>query len=127
MGTNYYVRVDLCDACGRSEELHVSKNLTMFQARMRWEDGDEKIDLASWAEWRRFIRQHDLVVYDEYGGAIQPEAFIEMVEDTDKARRRRQFDWFVENQPTRASHAGPVLGMEWLDPDGFSFSTSEFS
>lgn len=127
MGTNYYVRSNACHCCGRYDEHHIGKSLTMFEARGRWEvDGEWTVEVGSWADWRNFLRTNVVEIRDEYGEQHEVEDFIADVENVPVERRSPQYEWMVANQPSSVSPR-PAPGMDWLDADGFSFSAREFS
>lgn len=128
MGTNYYFTANPCATCGHGEKLHICKSLTMFQARVEWPDEDpyeHRLSLTSWAEWREFLRTTPGTIEDEYGATRTVEGFIASVEAVELEYRSKQFRWMAAN--TNRAADGPSLGKDWLDADGFSFTTSDFS
>ena len=120
MGTNYYHRFGHCDCCGRYDERHIGKSMTMFRGYRPDPDwpGDTTPTITSWQEWKAALRADGQIV-DEYGREHDVEEFITAVEATDPDRRRRQFDWVQQYGATRDN--------DWLDADGFSFYAGEFS
>lgn len=135
MGTNYYWRHNICSCCGRYDEWHICKSLVSFEGRFGepdWDDAARKFlpappTVASWRQWRDLIRSGG-EVWDEYGKQVDVEEFISDVESTDRANRRRQYDWVVDHpDPFWDRKFGVVSRGEWLDEDGFSFYGGEFS
>lgn len=137
MGTNYYLRVDQCGACGRYDDLHICKSLINFDTIRSWEDDtfDQRIDVGSWAEWKVVLRTaRRAVVRDEYGTEYAVEEFIRRVEtpspgrtpEEEMAGRRWQYDWIAKHHPDEISD-GPAVDKTWLDPEGFTFSGRGFS
>jgi hypothetical protein len=129
MGTNYYAVHDTCGHCGRFERTHICKSHIIFRAHFTWDsDGDPEPWLTSWADWRHFLcgPKVDHIV-DEYGDRHDIAAFIDRVEATDLAARRRQYDWCANDpQPYRKLDVVEP-DADWLDPDGFSFHGGGFS
>lgn len=121
MGTNYYVRwnptpgghgpAQLVYEPRAYIELHICKSLTMFQGAV----------FNSWNAWRHFLESNDwtVEVRDEYGVEYTTKEFISMVDGTERAQRRRQYDAVVSN--------GRTSDRDWLDADFFSFYSGEFS
>jgi hypothetical protein len=122
MGANYYHRTNRCDCCGRFDERHICKSGTSFQGyRPDWANDSTPL-IVSWEEWKTALRA-DGEVWDEYGQRHDVEQFIADVEATEPERRRRQYDWMVQH----ARDYGLSMDRDWLDPDGFSFTLSEFT
>ncbi len=121
MGTNYYHRYNACDCCGRYDERHICKSMLSFQGYRPAPDWPEDFtgpEVVSWKQWRSVIEASG-EVWDEYGRKWDPAEFTAAVEATDPASRRRHYDWMVEH--------GMPLSRDWLDSDGFSFTTVDFS
>lgn len=126
MGTNYYHITDACPTCGIGSEVHIGKNMTMFAAVVDWDAfGGPTIVVGSWQEWKERLLAAGHI-RDEYDKAVPTGEFIANVESTEMADRRREFDWMVDNRP-EFTYDEPVVGGEWLDADGFSFATREFT
>ena len=110
--------------------------------------------IITWAQWRRIILSVSRIpggtVADEYSEEHDPADFIAEVENTTPENRRRQYDWMRDNGlpvlaegtlpdlRSRADEQGSLLRAgthnvyfdrdpDWLCPDGFSFTFSEFS
>lgn len=127
MGTNYFASTPPCEAacehCSKSEPVHICKSLISFRAyRTEYEGQEHRLGpIGSWAEWKTVLRSPAVVgVVDEYGDRYTVEGFIDAVETTEPAQRRRQHDMAQDSQ-YRGS------GQDWLCPDGFSFYNGEFS
>lgn len=128
MGTNYYHRTNICECCGRFDQQHICKSMVSFEAPVVWPDESPfapVVAASSWQEWKaRLVADGE--VWDEYGKQWDVLEFIDGVEATDPDARRRQFDWMSKHQPARTT-TEPAYGMDWLDPDGFSFYGGAFS
>jgi hypothetical protein len=69
MGTNYYLREDACQHCGRSDErLHIGKSSAgwCFALHVIPEEGINSLD-----DWR--IRWTKGRIFDEYGTEVSPD------------------------------------------------------
>ena len=136
MSTNYFWRHNICDCCGRYDELHICKSMVSFQGRFHEAEWDETTSqyappavlVASWADWKRLI-SGDGQIWDEYGTQRQVAEFIASVEATDPAARRRQYEWCAGHPETvdRADIGRIGPRGNWLDAEGFSFYGGEFS
>ncbi len=76
MGTNFYLTVNRCECCGRSDELHIGKRSAGWPFSFRAQG-----DLTSFSAWNQALA--DPVVYairDEYHAAYTVEEFIAMVD-----------------------------------------------
>lgn len=119
MGTNYYVELSVG---GQAENgpfkiatpavtlsWHICKSMTMFQGSI----------FNSWAGWKHFLWENrdGVTIRDENGAEFWAGKFIEEVEATGREARSRQFRWMEAHHPGHG---------DWLDPDGFSFTGSEF-
>lgn len=124
MGTNYYAQPDPCPTCGHGPRAHMCKSLTMWQAIGEWSDGYEVVgEMRSWQDWKRYLLDKRPTIVDEYGETHDVDEFIAAVEATKPEARRRQYDWAV----LHAYPLGTDPESEWLCPDGFSFTSREFS
>lgn len=121
MGTNYYHRFNHCDCCGRYDERHIGKNLTMFQGYRPDPYFPEEFtgpEITAWAQWKEVLRTEG-EIWDEHGRQWDIDEFIAQVERTEKSTRRRQYDSIVDHY---VDHR-----MDWIDADGFSFHEGEFT
>lgn len=132
MGTNYYAVPDPCPLCHRGDErIHIGKTLVNFQGYDESPWG--RID--SWADWKAVLLGEygtpTLIIVDEYGERHAPEEFVSHVEETRFQRRVQHFNWILEHAPERArvvdSYGDVVKGTDWLDDEGFSFTSEEFT
>jgi len=70
MGTNYYLKTEVCECCGRSdEELHIGKSSGGWCFSLHYDD-DEGV--CSLDDWLVLFRATDNVIRDEYGNVITP-------------------------------------------------------
>ena len=125
MGTNYYVAKNLCECCNRyDEEYHIGK------ASWGWAfsfQGYKYDGLTSWQKWKEYLA--DKKIYDEYGEPVHYNWFVEYVET------RKSPNWVnPDNRRKNLIHneEGRMEGWfnseyDWDDPEGYSFSSREFS
>ena len=118
MGTNYYVRKNHCECCGRSDrEYHIGKSSYGWAFTFQ---GYPWMHLTSWQQWKEFLKDQDIV--NEYEDTVSYDKFVEMVE-TYKAPGYVREDGHVNlrhNDQYKSER-------DWTDDDGYSFTTTEFS
>lgn len=123
MGTNYYVRKNHCESCNRHDrEYHIGKS--SFGWSMTFQ-GYRYMKLDSWKNWKEFLKNE--VIVDECGEVIDYGEFVKMVE-TYKAPGFKRDDGHV-NMSHYECCKGTNYSTErdWVDEDGYSFITIEFS
>jgi len=109
MGTNYYARVNICECCGRYEEVHLGKSSA------GWTFGFHATgDLRSFKDWKEFLVKEECMIFDEYGEMVGLGDFLEMVE---KKRGEKN------NHALRYWHKDG----SFLDTEGNSMTPGEFS
>ena len=126
MGTNYYVASNLCECCDRyDEDYHIGKSSQGWAFSFR---GYRPERLVSWAAWKEFLR--DKVIMTEYDERVDYDWFVKFVEVY------KSPEYVHENGRRNLLHneAGkndkyPWFNPEydWDDPEGYSFSSREFS
>jgi hypothetical protein len=123
MGTNYYVRTNHCEHCNRHETQHIGKSSWGWAFSFR---GYRYDGLCSWQDWKTYLK--DKVIIDEYDEIKPYDEFVNMIE-TVKAP-----DYTREDGHTNKVHntEGRKDGWynpeyDWDDPQGYSFTSREFS
>ena len=125
MGTNYYVVDNVCECCKRyDEKYHIGKSSWGWAFTFQ---GYKYDGLTSWQKWKDYLK--DKKIYDEYGELIDYDWFVEYIEtlkapnfvNPDNSRKNlvhndegRKEGWFNPE-------------WDWDDPEGYSFSSREFS
>lgn len=126
MGTNYYVATNHCECCKRyDEEYHIGKSSYGWAFSFR---GYRAERLVSWQQWKAFLA--DKVIMDEYGERVDYGWFVHLIEGEkspgyvrddgrknllhNDAGRNDKYPWFNPE-------------YDWDDPQGYSFSSREFS
>lgn len=131
IGTNYYLETHpcekACEHCSKAERVHICKSLVSFQGYpvgvCRTVESIHERGIRSWDNWKVALRDPEVCrVVDECGEAYSVEAFIALVEVTERELRERQYRWV-------ARYRVDLIGAEteWLDPEGFSFTSVDFS
>lgn len=128
MGTNFYLRTNVCSHCDRYDEVHICKSMTSFDTVRTFDADltDDRITVGSWAEWKVLLLTGGGLIFDEYGRFWLTADFIEAVEGTPAEARRWQYDWMIKHRPGFVSDV-PQIDRTWLDADGFTFSGRGFS
>jgi len=114
MGTNYYVKWDVCRVCGHApSSLHIGKHAAgefIFHGYRNFNIGATlTVNLDSFIKWKLFLNYPKVKIEDEYGVEITLPDFITLVESGTIPDRRTII------RPT-----------EWYDPDGYEFYDGEF-
>ena len=137
MGTNYYLRENLCEHCGRYETLHIGRSSAGWTFGFRgYPEGEGP---RSAKEWRETMKKGTIV--DEYDREVTQDWFWMLVEGKKQWNGRDAM-----NQARMAAHGpGNEREMEysqvhkerwiaeadgrenWLDDEGHGFSGYEFS
>lgn len=110
MGTNYYARYDICECCGRYDELHIGKS--SFGWTFTFQAHEDEVTIKSYKEWLEFLSNKEIKIFDEYGKEISLKEFKEMIENKTKEKH---------------NHAKEYPEGSFLDEDGNSFSWGDFS
>jgi hypothetical protein len=129
MGTNYYVVENVCECCKRyDEKYHIGKKSYGWAFSFR---GYKYDGLTTWQRWKEYLA--DKIIYDEYGERISFDQFVELIE----VYGRPGYVHVNEHHPNGHqvlvhSAEGRKKGWfnseyDWDDPEGYSFSSREFS
>lgn len=115
MGTNYYVKGDVCDHCGRGDnDTHLGKSSAGWQFSFQYNGGQYYKNVEEMKEWLK-----DKDIYDEYDRPVTYDDFWAMVEQK-------------QNNPKNSSHykeckAAYGSREHILLVDGYTFINCEFS
>jgi hypothetical protein len=114
MGTNFYYRKRSGLFGSDVEELHIGKQSAGWQFTFRAYKGEDgKIAIESWKTWKEILtRSKAGKIFDEYGKEFTAQEFIHMVEATSTGKNHVDFASYETNT--------------WNDPEGWSFSLTEF-
>ena len=74
MGTNYYIRENMCESCGRYEERHIGKSSCgwNFSLRVYPEDGINTLE-----DWKHHLKGNQ--IFNEYGENIDYCELIDVI------------------------------------------------
>ena len=136
MGTNYYLRYNLCSHCNRYEEIHIGKRSAGWKflfykfARVfpiyEWENNAKQLlkdnksvftTVDTYKGLKLLLKYKEVKIYDEYRTFISSKEFCAN----------------VESQQRRASHIhtadNAILFDLYVvkDPEGYEFTSYEFS
>jgi hypothetical protein len=90
VGTNYYLKVDICPYCTRpKKQLHIGKSSFgwCFALHVGSELGIEDLD-----DWQKLWNKQGNVIVDEYGEQILPSSMLQIITDR-RFEPRETFDW----------------------------------
>lgn len=124
MGTNYYVAKNYCECCERyDEEYHIGKDSYGWAFSFQ---GYRAERLVSWQAWKEFLK--DKMIMNEYGERIHYEWFVAYIE----SQKTVNFTRADGHANLVHNHEGRKQGWfnpeyDWDDPEGYSFSSREFS
>ena len=105
MGTNYYHRTNTCPRCGRYDEQHIGKSSGGWSFSFQGTDS-----IRSYSDWLQILEGNGKI-FTEYGEEVTLEDFKELVNYKSGGK----------------NHAKLYPDDSWLDNEGHSFSSYEFS
>lgn len=138
MGTNYFHRTNICECCGRYDELHIGKSSGGWQFSFRGYCDDFMVYgapvIRSYRDWLVQLEPRVQVfedgkeikfepigrIFDEYGKEVSLDDFKTLVEQK-KSEPLNHTTYCWTHHPDHARQDC------WLDPEGHSFSSAEFS
>lgn len=79
MGTNYYVKSNICEKCGKSDEyLHIGKSSAGWCFSLKvYPD----LDINSLYDWKKYLKSENMVIEDEYGDIVSFDDLISAITD----------------------------------------------
>lgn len=131
MGTNYY-----CIFTEKSRwyqdsptmkvqhRLHIGKSsggwTFSFHGIIEWEAEKNDIqEIKSFKDWKELFRTYRCKIEDEYGKNVSVKEFIKLVEEK-KTARSNHYHYCKKEYPES-------MQDQWLDDEGNSFTSGEFS
>jgi len=108
MGTNYYLRTNICDKCSRYDELHIGKSSAgwHFSLHIKPEIGIN--DLESWKTQFALGK-----IFDEYGDEVSIEEMLNIITNRSWDRRDCHSDEFLKSNSAE-------IGLNGLLAHGYS-------
>lgn len=110
-GINFYVDVNKCPTCGRSNEIHVGKLTHSYKFCFQKFDNGSMV-LGSYREWIDFIEQNGL----ELRG-------IEQNNDEERTYTLDEFIQMIDDSMSRTSH---LVNRDLLPPDVWNLVKTSF-
>lgn len=83
MGTNYYLRYNICKCCGRFNQYHIGKDSGGWKFLFHIDSAHKNID-----DWLENMRSSRYEIYDEYDNRISYHDFIFMIRSKQKEKSR---------------------------------------
>lgn len=126
MGTNYYIKKK--ERKVKEPDLHIGKNSWGWQFSFQAYEADDYYgtpELKSKEQWLEYIFLNSDSIYDEYNENISFNEFLEILEAKQPGSIRK-VDGFVNlNHHIECSKTNWAQ-YSYLDPEGWSFTTSDF-
>ena len=124
MGTNYYVTENHFDCCNRYDiKYHIGKKSYGWAFSFR---GYQCDGLTSWQKWKEYLAT--ATIADEYGDVIPYDKFVEIVESYGNPNYVHPDGRKNLVQNTEGRREGWFCSDNgWDDPEGYSFTRTEFS
>jgi hypothetical protein len=128
MGTNYYVKENHCECCGRYDTpLHIGKSSWGWSFSFH---GYRELGLISWRAWKFYLFSTNATIVDEYGQDMPYAEFVEMIE-TVKAPGYMYKEGHQNLQHNEYGKKAPYkyfdIKHDWDDDLGYAFGDKEFS
>lgn len=129
MGTNYYLAENKCDHCNREDRImHIGKSSMGWAFNFQGYRHSYK-PVLSWADWKEYLK--DRLIVDEYGTRVPYDLFCEMIETykSPKFVNKNGQKNLSHNEEARKAGDRWFFNPEhnWDDPEGYSFTSLEFS
>lgn len=119
MGTNYYAVTKYCQHCKRGNPIHIGKSSVGWMFVFHgYPDPWDEVQIRSWAEWKYCLLNEADHIEDEYGKLVSFADFKKVVEN-----RHNPSGLKIPANEIPHHHKDKY----WLDPEGQSFCSLEFS
>lgn len=76
MGTNYYLRTNICECCNRYDERHIGKSSSGWHFSLRIYQYDD-VSIQSLADWQEEWKKGK--IYNEYGHEVTPSEMLKNI------------------------------------------------
>lgn len=129
MGTNFYWIENQCPHCGRGEKIHIGKRSAGWRFSFQGYP-DHQPPIRAWSDWQSILNEGTIM--DEYGVTHSKSAFVAMV-DASMAESRNHVPWCLADTSRGSAGNSAYMtdaltrGTAWQDPEGWSFSSTDFS
>ena len=115
MGTNYYIKENECEKCGRHEEIHLGKSSTGWQFSFQFNGGKFYKNVEEMKKWLQ-----GKTIKNEYGEIVSEEDFWKMVDEKQIKGNLNHAEYMKKEYPCAE------YGDQFII-DGYSFSDCTFS
>lgn len=88
MGTNYYLRRNFCQHCGRSDETHIGKS----SAGTKFTFHFIPIQAENVKHWKKLTKKSDAEIFNEYGEQIAVHWFWQLVKSKQSEKSQSHID-----------------------------------
>ena len=112
MSTNYYARYNICECCGRYDEMHIGSTYRALQTQT---------GIRTWEQWCNFLRKPNIKVFDEYGRELEVNEFIQ------GWTPRPNGELLVKEADEHWNRMFGTPSGDFLDDQGFYFIDRDFS
>jgi len=106
MGTNYYMKYNLCDKCGRFDKIHLGKASAGWRFMLQYNEGKYYKNWQEMKEWLKKMIDDGAVIKNEYGEEVSLDEFINIVE----SKKNEAVDEYYT----------------FIDEEGYRFDDEEF-
>lgn len=74
MGTNYYLRYNICECCGRFDQYHIGKDSVGWKFLFHIDENRKNVN-----DWLENIRSSRYKIYNEYDEEISYHDFLKII------------------------------------------------
>lgn len=123
MGTNYYLRKNICACCDRYDKLHIGKSSSgwsfSFRGYRKQYDDDDIEEIKSFSDWKEQFKVEGVKIFNEYGDEVTLQYLFELIESKRGGQNHTTY--------CKIHHPRHAEADCWLDDEGNSFDDQEFS
>lgn len=112
MGTNYYIRTNVCNHCWKGDTFHAGKR--SFDSFVFATHDKENYKVSSYRDLLGYVNHHSSIIVDEYDEFIPKDNFIAIISENQAPEYKTKM---IKEYPN----------YYYLDLDGYLFMNTEFS
>lgn len=79
MGTNYYLKTNICEKCGRSDKIHIGKSSAGWCFALHVTESYEDPQIQSLDDWKKLWSQPGTKIENEYGEEVTPDQMLNII------------------------------------------------
>ncbi len=103
MGTNYYVKSEICKTCGKSDEdLHIGKSSGGWCFSLHVHPD---LDINNLDDWKRYLNSNLVTIVDEYGDIVSFERLMSNITERKWGRKRGPYGYLNWPEFHRDNHS----------------------